>query len=76
MLSGATDVLVRRGSRLVMHATAPSGYTLLGTIPDLAWMSVVPTAFAIGDTTTGWPGSVSPLIAMVDTGGGPVIFSF
>ena len=75
MLSSTADVLVRRGSRLVMHATAPSGYTMLNTIPDLAWMSVVPTSFAIGGTTTGWPGSVSPLIAMIDTGGGPVLLS-
>jgi hypothetical protein len=75
MLSSTADVLVSRGSSLVMHATAPSGYTLLSTIPDLAWMSVVPTSFAIGGTTTGWPGSVSPLIAMVDTGGGPVLLS-
>jgi hypothetical protein len=75
MLSGTADVLVSRGSRLVMHATAPSGYTLLSTIPKLSWMSVVPASLAIGGTTTGWPGTVSPLIAMIDTGGGPVMLS-
>ena len=53
----------------------PSCYTMLSTIQDLAWMSVVPTSLAIGNTTTGWPGNVSPLIAMLDTGGGPVMLS-
>ncbi|WP_428671089.1 hypothetical protein [Reyranella sp.] len=75
MLSSTADILVRRGSRLVMHTALPPGYTLLSTIPHKAWMSVVPTSFGIGGTPTGWPGTVSPLIAMIDTGGGPVILS-
>lgn len=62
-------------SMIVMHATAPSGYTMLSTVQNLAWMSVVPTSFAIDDTTTGWPGNVSSPIAMIDTGGGPVLLS-
>jgi len=75
MFSSTADVLVRRRSRLVMHATLPSGYTMLSTHPKCAWMTVVPTSFAIGNTTTGWPGRVWPLIAMIDTGGGPVLLS-
>ena len=75
MLSRSSDVLVSTGSMIVMHASAPSGYTMLSTIPHKAWMSVVPTSLLIDGTTTGWPGSVSSPIAMLDTGGGPVMLS-
>ena len=48
---------------------------MLEIIPNLGWMSVVPTAFAVGSTATAWPGSIASPIAMVDTGGGPVFLS-
>lgn len=74
LLSNTADVLVSGGSMLTLYTDAPSGYTLLATIPDLEWMSVVPASLAIGGTPTGWPGNASP-IAMIDTGGGPVFLS-
>jgi hypothetical protein len=66
---------VNHDSKLVLHQSQPSGYVMLNTVTDKAWMSVVPEGFTIGSAATGWPGSVSSPIAMVDTGGGPVLLS-
>jgi hypothetical protein len=63
------------GSTLVMHRSQPSGYTMLNILRDLAWMSVLPQDLTIAGTTTRWPGGASSPIAMVDTGGGPVLLS-
>jgi hypothetical protein len=72
-LSGA--LRVDDSSLLILHASMPSGYTLLDIIQNLEWMSVVPQSLAIGGQITGWPGSVPSPIAMIDTGGGPVFLS-
>ncbi len=69
------DPLVTDGSLLILNSYMPSGYTMLGIIPNLEWMSVVPASLEIGTTTTGWPGSVASPIAMIDTGGGPASLS-
>jgi len=75
MFSNAATPHVNDGSLLILHPTRPSGFTMLEIIPNLGWMSVVPTAFAVGSTATAWPGSIASPIAMVDTGGGPVFLS-
>jgi hypothetical protein len=75
MFSSTATPHVNDGSLLILHATRPSGFTMLEIIPNLGWMSVVPAAFAIGSTATAWPGSIASPIAMVDTGGGPVLLS-
>jgi hypothetical protein len=75
MFSSAATPHVNDGSLLILHATRPPGFTMLEIIPNLGWMSVVPTAFAVGSTATAWPGSIASPIAMVDTGGGPVFLS-
>ena len=74
MFSSAATPHVNDGSLLILHATRPSGFTMLEIIPNLGWMSVVPGALTIGSTATAWPGSVASPIAMVDTGGGPCFF--
>jgi hypothetical protein len=78
MFSDSGELNVSDKSLLVIHRTAPAGYTMLNTIHHLAWMSVIPRSLSIGNTETQWPGTVpsgvSP-IAMVDTGGGPVFLS-
>ena len=75
MFSSAAMPHVTDGSLLILHATRPSGFTMLEIIPNLGWMSVVPAALAIGSRATAWPGSIASPIAMVDTGGGPVFLS-
>lgn len=69
------DPLVTDGSVLILNSYMPSGYTMLGILPNVGWMSVVPASLEIGTTTTGWPGSVASPIAMIDTGGGPAFLS-
>lgn len=66
---------VTNHSSLVVHNTAPVGYTLMSIIPKEPWMALTPTALSIGGTATGWPGNLSHPIAMIDTGGGPVFLS-
>ena len=73
MLSGTATQAEPR-SRLVMHATAPSGYTLLSTIPKPhGCRSCRPRSRSAADDRLA--GHCLPLIAMIDTGGGPVMLS-
>jgi hypothetical protein len=62
-------------SLLVLHPERPSGFTMLNTRQELEWMSVTPKALQIDGVPTLWPGNVLNPIAMVDTGGGPVLLS-
>lgn len=66
---------VTNHSSLVIHNSAPAGYTTMDIIANEPWMSLIPTALSIGDTSTGWPGTLANPIAMIDTGGGPVFLS-
>jgi hypothetical protein len=66
---------VSGGSTLVLSRSLPSGYSMLDILPDLPWMSVIPRDLCIAGTATDWPGSVANPIAMVDTGGGPVLLT-
>lgn len=75
VFSAENSLHVSTGSSLVMYRSQPPGYAMFDTIPDLAWMSLIPYRLRIGDTQTEWPGSVDSPIAMVDTGGGPVFLS-
>ena len=75
MFSNAKMPHVSDASQLILHATRPSAFTMLDIIPNLGWMSVVPASLTIGGVATGWPRNVAAPIAMVDTGGGPVLLS-
>jgi hypothetical protein len=75
LFAGLLSPFVNHESNLILHQSLPAGYAMLGTIPDKAWMSVVPKGLTVGTTVTGWPGTVSSPIAMVDTGGGPLFLS-
>jgi hypothetical protein len=75
VLAGAATPNIAEGSSLVLFKSAPSGYVIFDIIPDLEWMSLIPRSLSIGNTKTGWPGTVDSPIAMIDTGGGPVFLS-
>ena len=75
MFSDSNAPTIDTGSSLIVYASEPAGYTMLDTIRNLEWMSLVPAALTIGSTLTQWPGTVSSPIAMVDTGGGPTFLS-
>jgi hypothetical protein len=67
---------VTDSSSLRLYTTMPPGYQMFDIIGDLEWMSLTPLSLIIGGVKTQWPGVVpSPLIAMIDTGGGPVHLS-
>ncbi len=75
VITNENNPAVAEGSHLMLYRSQPSGYTMLDIIPNLEWMSLIPNSLTIGDKVTGWPGTVSSPIAMVDTGGGPVFLS-
>jgi hypothetical protein len=75
MLGDADKVVVNDASLMILHAAAPSGFTMMDIVKSTQFMSVVPASFMIGGTTTGWPGSVASPIAIIDTGGGPVLLT-
>ena len=75
VVNSGDEPMVSGESALVVYRTQPDGYTMMDTIVDLEWMSLVPKSLKIGTEETQWPGSVSSPIAMVDTGGGPVFLS-
>lgn len=60
---------------LVLYSSQPSGYTMLDTVQNIEWMSVIPKSLSIEGTPTGWPGTMASPIALVDTGGGSVHLS-
>ncbi len=68
-------VRVAASSSLVMYAARPAGYSMFAILPSVEWMSVSPLRLSIAGASTQWPGSASSPIAMVDTGGGPVLLS-
>ncbi len=69
------ELNISESSLLVLHPEAPEGYTMLDTIQELEWMSVIPQSLSIGGEKTAWPGFAFSPIAMVDTGGGPAFLS-
>ena len=75
MLGDADKIVVNDASTMVLRAAAPSDFTMMNIIKDVQFMSLSPTSFVIGGTTTGWPGSVASPIAIIDTGGGPVLLT-
>ncbi|MGB4115728.1 MAG: hypothetical protein WBK51_04170 [Polaromonas sp.] len=76
MFSNTDKALVTDESMLILHTSVPSGYTLLSTIRNLEWMSVVPASLSIHGEEMKWPGNDASPIAMIDTGGGPVFLSY
>ena len=76
-LTATSDPKVAEGS-LVVHkrdAVLPH-YRMFEITRGPSWMSLIPRSLAIGDIQTAWPGPTPPpLIAMIDTGGGPVFLS-
>jgi hypothetical protein len=78
LTAASSDPKVAEGSFLVVHkrdAVLPN-YRMFEITRGLAWMSLIPRFLAIGDVQTVWPGPTPPpLIAMIDTGGGPVFLS-
>jgi hypothetical protein len=71
-------------SSLVLYTTLPAGYATFSIIKDLAWMALTAKALAIGAVQTAWPAGppppsapppLTPIVAMIDTGGGPVFLS-
>ena len=71
----AKPFVVAGQSHLTMYRTMPSDYLTFDILRDCYWMSLSPRALSIGNTVTAWPGDIPSPIAMVDTGGGPVILS-
>jgi hypothetical protein len=75
IFAASSDPNFAEGSLLILYNSMPCGYQTFEIIKDLMWMSLSARALSIGGVQTGWPGSVSSPIAMVDTGGGPVFLS-
>lgn len=75
VLGMADKVVVNDKSLMILHPRLPAAFTMMDIIKDCAFMSVVPNALAVGGVLTGWPGGISSPIAMIDTGGGPVLLS-
>ncbi len=75
LLGSGDTVTVAHESQLILSQSLPSGYTLFKTLENLVWMSLIPKSLTIGTTATSWPGDVLSPIAMIDTGGGPVLLS-
>jgi hypothetical protein len=69
------ELTVDNQSLLTLHRSMPDGYTLLNIAKRKPWMSVTPTSFSVGGRPTPWPNKALKPIAMVDTGGGPVLLS-
>jgi len=75
VITAASQPKAVGGSSLSIYQTPPTGYQTFDILQNCPWMSLIPRSLTIGPTKTGWPGSVSSPIAMVDTGGGPVFLS-
>jgi hypothetical protein len=68
---------VAEGSSIILQRNGPfPGYELfkISRGQEKAWMSIYVRALSIGEIRTDWPGK-RPLMAMVDTGGGPFFLS-
>lgn len=78
LTAGADDPKVAEGSSLTVYrrdAVLPH-FRMFEITRGPSWMSLIPRSLAIGDIQTAWPGPTPPpLIAMIDTGGGPVFLS-
>ncbi|HTR84986.1 MAG TPA: hypothetical protein VMI56_10945 [Reyranella sp.] len=66
---------VAGGSSLTLYATRPTGFRMFDILRNRFIMSVKARSLTIGTTKTAWPGALPSPIAMVDTGGGPVLLS-
>jgi hypothetical protein len=76
VLSCGDAPMVAPGSKLTLTNTAPAEYQMfeIAKGPNDWWMSIQVRSLTIGGTKVDWPGPPYPM-AMVDTGGGPVLLS-
>jgi hypothetical protein len=74
LLTAANQPSVDESSVLTLYKVMPPSYQIFNIKKNCLWMSLIPRSLRIGDTLTGWPGTL-PSIAMIDTGGGPVFLS-
>jgi len=78
VMTGGDELKFAGGSIMTLTNDPPAGYQMFDIIrgPDAWWMSVKVRSLTIGQKRTGWPGTgTSYPMAMVDTGGGPVLLS-
>ncbi len=78
VITGEGELKIARGSILALMNDPPPKYQMFDITrgPDAWWMSVKVRSLTIGQKRTGWPGTgTSYPMAMVDTGGGPVLLS-
>jgi hypothetical protein len=78
VMTGEGELKVAGGSILTLMNDPPPGYQMFDITrgSDAWWMSVKVRSLTIGQKRTGWPGTgTSYPMAMVDTGGGPVLLS-
>lgn len=65
----ASNLAITEDSSLILLDAQPTGYTMFSLASSTTWMSLVPEALSIAGTRTSWPGTLNPVIAMIDTGG-------
>jgi hypothetical protein len=79
LLTSSVNPKVSDASNLTLHKDFPQGYFTFPIVKGIGWMSLPLSArkLSIGSTATAWPDSnpPSPPIAMIDTGGGPVLLT-
>jgi hypothetical protein len=76
MLTSSVDPKISNGSNLTLYKDFPPGYSTFPIVQGISWMSLSARKLSIASTETAWPGSNPPSpIAMIDTGGGPVLLS-
>jgi hypothetical protein len=79
LLTSSAEPKIAVGSNLTLYRDFPPGYSTFAIVPGIGWMSLRLSArkLSIGSTETAWPDSnpPSPPIAMIDTGGGPVLLT-
>jgi hypothetical protein len=76
LISASNAPRIAVGSNITLYKSLPSSYSAFNIVPNCEWMSLIPRKLFIETVETTWPGSEgTPLIAMIDTGGGPVFLS-
>ncbi len=78
VITSENELKVAKGSTMTLMNDPPAGYQMFDITrgSDAWWMSVKVRSLTIGQKRTDWPGSgTSYPMAMVDTGGGPVLLS-
>jgi hypothetical protein len=63
------------GSRLTLHQCEPPGYTMFEILWSFGWMSLTPTQLWVNGVPTNWAQDAPHKVALIDNGGGPVLFS-